>query len=182
MSAPRIVAIEGTDGCGKTTHAGWLADALCAAGVRAIAWHHPPPSVRGVAYEGGPYSLALHYALERARFVERLPDVDVVVADRWLWSTEVAAYVGSSDDHMALLNVARAEVRGLPEVSTILLHAPQEEIERRLRERGESTEGVAAQQAEYWRLAEHQGWPAVATTLPREQVTARLVGIVRGWL
>ncbi len=62
------------------------------------------------------------------------------------------------------------------------LHAPQEEIERRLRERGESIEGVAAQQAEYWRLAEHLGWPAVATTLPRERVTARLVQIVRGWL
>lgn len=181
MSAPRIVALEGVDAVGKSTHADHLADALCAAGVRAKAWHHPKPP--GTLNS---YARALYFALARARLVLHLPIAAdrpaVIVADRWLWSTEVAAHVGSNDDHLALLTVARAEIRGLPDASTILLHAPQEEIERRLRERGESIDGVAAQQAEYWRLAEHLGWPAVATTLPRERVTARLVQIVRGWL
>lgn len=177
MSAPRIVAIEGTDAVGKTTHAHHLALTLRREGMSAVPWEHRPADP-----ELGPYARALHYALERARFVERLPDVDVVVADRWLWSTEVAAQALGAGDAATLRNLARVERLKLPSAHVILLHAPQEEIERRLRARGESIDGVAAQQAEYWRLAEHQGWPAVATTLPREQVTARLVGIVRGWL
>jgi len=181
MSPPRIVALEGTDGCGKTTHAHHLALALRKAGVSASAWEHRPAPA-GL----GTYNRALHYALERATLasvgIEALGSPEVLVVDRWWPSNEVTGSLSIGGDYHALRALVTAERWALPSAYVILLHAPQAEIERRLAARGEPTDGVAEQQRAYIELAEHHGWPAVATTLSREQVTERLVGIVRGWL
>lgn len=176
-----IVPLEGVDAVGKSTHVAHLALALRRLGLCALPWHHQPPPP-----QLGAYGRALHFALERAALVDVwIPatgaGTQVVVCDRWWPSTEVAVSLGR-EPTMAGRSLVSAERWALPPAHVILLHAPQDEIERRLRARGESIDGVAAQQAEYIRLAEHQGWPAVATTLPREQVTERLVQIVRGWL
>lgn len=187
MNAPRIVALEGVHAAGKTTHVHHLALALRKAGVYALPWHHPKPPVECRT----PYSRALWYALSRATFLEdearpasHAEPRPVWIADRWSWSTLAdAECCTSSADGEAMRRLFDAEAvsrdRG---PLTILLTAPMAEIERRLTARGESTAGMREVHGEYLRLAEHQGWPAVATTLPREQVTARLVGIVRGWL
>ena len=186
MSAPRIVALEGVDASGKTTHTDHLALALRKAGVYALPWHHPkPPETCRTTY-----SRALWYALARAAFLENEAhpsshaEPPVWIVDRWSWSTIVDAMtVAPESDRtaMRLLYSAEMESKG-PTPLTILLTAPLAEIERRLIARGESTAGMRKVHGEYLRLAEWHGWPAVATSLPREQVTERLVGIVRGWL
>jgi len=189
VSAPRIVALEGVHAAGKTTHTDHLALALRRAGVYAMPWHHPKPPETCRT----PYSRALWYALARAAFLETTvveaattPDLPppVWIVDRWSWSTIVDAMtVAPESDRtaMRLLYSAEMESKG-PTPLTILLTAPLAEIERRLVARGESTAGMREVHGEYLRLAEWHGWPAVATSLPREQVTERLVGIVRGWL
>lgn len=189
MSAPRIVCLEGVHAAGKSTHTHHLALALRQSGVYALPWHHPAPPDRCRT----PYSRALHYAAERAQFIENeacsVPTSDALpppvwIVDRWSWSTLVdAEMMATWPDSDSMHQIYGAEVsRGHGSPLTILLTAPMVEIERRLVARGESTAGMREVHGEYLRLAEIYGWPAVATTLPREQVTARLVGIVRGWL
>lgn len=189
MSAPRIVVLEGVHAAGKTTHVHHLALELRKAGVYALSWTHPAPPAECRT----PYSRALWYALARAQFIENeacsvatsvaLPP-PVWIVDRWTWSTLVdAGTTATWPDSDSMHQLYSAEVaRGHGSPLTILLTAPLPEIERRLVARGESTTGMREVHGEYLRLAEIYGWPAVATTLPREQVTARLVGIVRGWL
>jgi thymidylate kinase len=188
MSPPRIVALEGVHASGKSTHVDHVALALRKAGVYALPWHHPKPPEQCRT----PYSRALWYALARATFLETTVPMHVShdlpatvwIVDRWSWSTAVE---GACSPEFPFTEAARhmldAEGEALPQGAlTILLTAPMAEIERRLTARGESTAGMREVHGEYLRLAEHHGWPAVATTLPREQVTERLVGIVRGWL
>ena len=78
---PIIVAIEGPDGCGKTRHVGRAVEHLRAQGIEARAFHHAKPG------EGNAVLDAIGYTEQRSALVDSLPRGDVVIADRWFWST-----------------------------------------------------------------------------------------------
>lgn len=81
---PIIVAIEGADGSGKTRHVRAAVEALWRAGhVRARAFHHPQPD----NVDPSPTRTASWYATVRRRFLDGLSAGDIVIADRWFWST-----------------------------------------------------------------------------------------------
>jgi dTMP kinase len=109
LVAPRFIALEGIDGCGKTTQAGLLADALEGRGLRVTRTREPGGTllgerVRKVVLSGEPGHLTLvaeaHlFAAARAELVERVvrPSLAAgrwVVSDRFLDSS--LAYQGAA--------------------------------------------------------------------------------------
>lgn len=81
---PIIVAIEGADGSGKTRHVQAAVESLGRAGYKARAFHHPAPKDPHCL---SGQELALWYAARRGDLIGSLSPGDVVVADRWFWST-----------------------------------------------------------------------------------------------
>ena len=75
--------IEGPDGSGKTTHVRAAVEHLRAVGIAARAFHHPAPPERGMPGE----RIAHWYAEQRRALLGALSPGDVVIADRWFWST-----------------------------------------------------------------------------------------------
>lgn len=170
-----IVALEGMDGVGKTSHTRALCAALCASGVDARAWHHPHPPITTFAT---PWLLGLWYATQRALWVSQLPDVSpaVYVVDRWVWSS----WTSSDEDLRALAHV---ESGCLPDVHTVLLTAPPHVIAARIEARGEppSADGEAVAKR-YSDLAVFGWWQEVDTDRDPREVTADLVRIAQVWL
>lgn len=179
-----LVSVEGCDGAGKSKHVGALAQALHDAGIVADTWEHDAP--RDVV-AGDPWSVGLHYASQRARLARHIRkgysgSIEVLVIDRWLWSTHVAAHttLRGPSVHGALLSLARAERFALPHEHTILLTAPVEVIAARLRARPEEVpDNLARAQGHYVALAVAHGWPVVNTDRDAAEVTRDLVAIVR---
>ncbi len=99
----RFVVIEGADGCGKSTQATRLADALRARGLAVKNLREPGSTrlgeaVRGLLLERGAQvsvrAEALLYLAARAQMVDEILSPTLasgtsVVCERWTWSTEV---------------------------------------------------------------------------------------------
>lgn len=136
---PRILVLEGPDGCGKSTHADRLAAALRAESVDAVAFHHAKPA------DADPVLAALDYAAQRRRLV-LAPPAAVIVADRWTPSTWCLGYAlsqmsGGTDAEAlrvgrALRSIAKMESRLLPPCSAVWLHALYCDLRARLAARG----------------------------------------------
>ena len=183
-----LVALEGLDAVGKTRHVDALAAALNAAELDAIEWKHPKPPYHDLA-PGTPWVQACWYAYQRAIFAQGYPILgdayDVLVIDRWLWSTHVAARAVARDaaHHpllTAMLHLVAGECDALPPVHTILLTAPVDVIAARLRARPEEVpDNLARAQGHYVALAVAHGWPVVNTDRDAAEVTRDLVAIVR---
>lgn len=88
---PVIVAIEGADAVGKSTHVRAAVEHLRVQGINARAFHHAKPD------EGDPGLDAIAYMEQRMALVASLAPGDVVVADRWFWST-IAFCLGRARD------------------------------------------------------------------------------------
>ena len=112
-----LAVIEGPDGVGKST--------TCYAVARALAdhnarwWFHrtPPPS-----RPRDPWSMALHYAAERAALAAAIRDGSeesaIVLCDRWTHTASVFADVRDSDAERAL---AEAETTALPQPALVVV-------------------------------------------------------------
>lgn len=144
MKRVRIVALEGPKGCGKSTLWAHMASILGSAAVDlpgplATFKHKSPPGSDYVQRAAG-------FMLDRLRFVEGLPDGDVVVlADRWVTSNDCFAWcLGASGLYAPKVNVRSlvlAELDALdrlaPQTQTcvIIVDRPDKELDDVARER-----------------------------------------------
>lgn len=176
--SPRVIVLEGPDGCGKTAHTDALAMALRARGISARSFHHARPP-QGAT----PYEAALHYAAERAGLLRRT-QCDVIVADRWHTSTGVLASAlrcTGSDPRVthAMALICEAEDDGFSLAGTALtevyLDAPDDVLDARLAARGTPATDLDWEiRAAYRRIT----GPRVLTEGPREEVAAQLTATV----
>lgn len=178
---PRILVLEGPDGCGKSTHADRLADALRAEGVDARAFHRTKPA------DADPILAALDYAAQRRRLV-LAPPAAVIVADRWAlstWALGVAMMRRSGAvEGEALRDFGRAEMLWgpvPPHYAQVFLTASHDVLNARLAARGTpATEMDLAIRDAY--ALRWQGVRFVTTDGPADVVAAELLAWARGVL
>lgn len=145
MSPPAYVALEGPEGCGKSTQARLLAEAIGAVLTRETGGTEVGERLRAILHDVSVTDLdsraeALMIAADRAQHVTQVvrPALDAgrhVVSDRSVYST--LAYQGYGrglpvDDLRRLNDWA---LRGTWPSLVILLDAPDHEIQRRMRAR-----------------------------------------------
>lgn len=170
---PRILVLEGPDGCGKSTHADRLAAALRAEGVDAVAFHHTKPA------DADPVLAALDYAAQRRRLV-LTPPAAVIVADRWSQSTWCLGK--ATEGRSSLCSLAAAESDWVESVALRLLEAPDDVLDARLAARG-----TPATEADRRLRDAYRGWGehftgTVDTSRPADDVAAELLAWARGVL
>lgn len=174
---PRVLVLEGPDGCGKSTHADRLAAALRAEGVDAVAFHHTKPA------DADPILAALDYAAQRRRLV-RKPPAAVIVADRWALSTRClgAAKVmhnGSAEGDL-LRGFGSAEMTWAPP-RMVVLTAPRDVLDARLAARGTPATEMDALLRDAYEL--HRGMLRfIDTSRPADVVAAELLAWARSAL
>ncbi len=196
----RLVALEGIDGCGKSTQAGALAEALGAAltfepgatplGARLrellLAPDAPPPS---------PRAEALLMAADRAEHVARVltPALNAgewVVSDRYAGSTIAYQGYGQGLDPAALEELVRWATGGLAADLSILVDVSVEEAAARLAAGGggkaDRLERLGADFARRVRdgfvaqaAADPAHWIVVDGTLEAAELTAHILDSVR---
>jgi len=130
----RLIVLEGCDGTGTSTNAKKLGEALQREGYKTLVYHHPPHRPGA-----GDWERSLHYARERAEMVTRTADDTVVVADRWVYSTDAIAMTLDGDVRGRLLALTALERMFLSSpILVVLLDAPDAVLDERLTARGES--------------------------------------------
>lgn len=177
----RLVVIEGPDAGGKSTQVSAVARQLRAGGVKADWWHHPRPDV---ADARSPWSLALFFAAARARLAAQLvagQGPDVLIVDRWTWSTTTAQIAREGGPLPAVECLTQGEEHSLPVPAlTVLLTASGDLLDKRLARRGEiRPQNATRLRAAYDDLAHAFGWPVVSTARERGEVTTELVRLIR---
>ncbi len=145
MARGRYIAFEGSEGCGKSTHAATLADALDAVLTRETGGTAIGRRIREILHDTAvtdlsPRSEALLTAADRAQHIAQLVEPALssgrhVVSDRTVYST--LAYQGYGrglplDDIRAINDWA---VQGVWPELVLLLEVPVEVVERRLQKR-----------------------------------------------
>lgn len=192
---PLMVAIEGSDGVGK----GAVIEHLLEHGVPGLMLAHFKHDARRAHTEDG-WCMANTFASQRAAYarvvVERRASalIDVILCDRWFWSTRVEALTRGVPDAtqnamLALVVAERAEYDGrvargeLRPMRTILLDAPTKVLEARTTQRdGKVHPNLAAIRSEYLSLAKNLGWPVVSTDCPIEEAAAKVTKIIDEWV
>lgn len=161
---PIIIAIEGPDGVGKTTHVKNAVEHLRAYGIAARAFHHTRPHADCIVLA------ARGYAWQRSILLDGMRDSDVVIANRWYWSTYAAsASVPDDQTEDALIDIARAERDSQPghcRIETIVLDAPSDVLDARLSARGEMLPDDREYIRRYYRDATISRRMRVDTTTP----------------
>lgn len=145
MARGRYIAFEGSEGCGKSTHAATLADALDAVLTRETGGTAIGRRIREILHDTAvtdlsPRSEALLTAADRAQHIAQLVEPALssgrhVVSDRTVYST--LAYQGYGrglplDDIRAINDWA---VQGVWPELVLLLEVPVDVVERRLQKR-----------------------------------------------
>ena len=177
---PKVIVLEGPDGCGKTAHTDLLADALLARGISVRSFHHAPPP-RGASR----FEAAMHYASQRQSLL-RMTQCDVIVADRWRLSTEVlgdalrALSTSPADplraESIALRRLAEVERSALPDDGVlVMLHAPSDVLDARLAARGTPATDLDRAIREVY-ARHYEG--LLLTDGPRGEVAAQLAAVV----
>ncbi len=141
-----FISFEGLDGCGKTTQAAMLADALELEGREVVRVREPGGTPTGErirellldpAATIGPAAEALLYAAARAQLVDgviapALARGSVVIADRFIDSSLAYQGVGRGLGLERILAVNQLATGGLMPDATVLLRlAPDEALRRR---------------------------------------------------
>jgi dTMP kinase len=153
-----FISFEGLDGCGKTTQAAMLADALELEGREVVRVREPGGTPTGErirellldpAAKIGPAAEALLYAAARAQLVEdviapALARGSVVIADRFIDSSLAYQGVGRGLGLERILAVNQLATGGLMPDATLLLRLGAEEAARR---RGTAPDRIEAEHA-----------------------------------
>lgn len=148
----KLIAVDGNHGSGKSHHVRALAANLRKHGVRASAWQHRAPAVTD------PYGAALDFAAQRHLYVTNplYAANEVRVTDRWVLSTAAVARTLPGDTHLplALDALVDAERYALPRPwLTLVLDAPDAELDARIRARGAEVSDVDRACREVYRNA-----------------------------
>ena len=190
MSGPLYVALEGVEGCGKSTHARRLADRLGAVVTREPGGTRIGALLRGILADPANIDMdarteALLMAADRAQHMAEVIEPALaagshVVSDRSVYSTLAYQGHGRGLDTSHLLDISSWALRGrLPDV-VVLLEVPDDVMRARLakrdldrfeREGHEFFERVAAG---FRALcdADPERWVTVDATLPKDEVEA----------
>jgi dTMP kinase len=153
-----FISFEGLDGCGKTTQAAMLADALELEGREVVRVREPGGTPTGErirellldpAAKIGPAAEALLYAAARAQLVEEviapaLARGSVVIADRFIDSSLAYQGVGRGLGLERILAVNQLATGGLMPDATLLLRLEADEAARR---RGSAPDRIEAEHA-----------------------------------
>jgi len=153
-----FISFEGLDGCGKTTQAAMLADALELEGREVVRVREPGGTPTGErirellldpAARIGPAAEALLYAAARAQLVHDViaPALDrgsVVIADRFIDSSLAYQGVGRGLGLEEILAVNQLATGGLMPDATLLLRLDLDEASRR---RGSAIDRIEAEHA-----------------------------------
>lgn len=94
-----LFVLEGADGTGKTHHTKLLVERLAAQGLTPREFHHKFPAT------GDPVGDAVEFMEQRRALVATLAKGDVVIADRWFWSTLAEREGIRSDNYARLFSV-----------------------------------------------------------------------------
>ncbi|QNI56562.1 dTMP kinase [Synechococcus sp. BIOS-E4-1] len=205
----RFLALEGIDGCGKTTQLRHLADWLPASGLMPSGatlhlTREPGGTPLGRALrelllnppqESAPAPTAelLLYAADRAQHVERmirpaLQRGDWVLSDRFSGSTIAYQGDGRGLDLQTILDLERIATVGVTPDLTFWLDLPLQESLKRRGARSDDrieAEGEAflARVSEgFQRLSAERGWTAVAADQSADQVQQLIRRRLRDWL
>jgi dTMP kinase len=171
-----FISFEGLDGCGKTTQAGMLADALELEGREVVRVREPGGTPTGErirellldpAARIGPAAEALLYAAARAQLVEdviapALARGSVVIADRFIDSSLASQGVGRGLGLERILAVNQLATGGLMPDATLLLRLSADEAARR---RGSDPDRIEAEHAGFHAHVAG-GFDAAATRFP----------------
>ncbi|MEM2875011.1 MAG: dTMP kinase [Candidatus Hadarchaeales archaeon] len=188
----KLIAIEGADGCGKSTHARLLSNWLRSRGYRVLLTSEPTDSVFGRVIRDalrGKLTLpreaeAAIFAADRALHVSRVikPAIrsgTIVVSERYLHSS--FAYQparGVSEEWVRRLN------RCMPRPDlTIILDVPTRETMRRVRSKGpdvfeRDSDFQRSVRENYLRLAREEDLVVVDTSRPKDEVQKEIRSIV----
>lgn len=168
MAGGRFIAFEGGEGCGKSTQARMLAEALCAHGLAVDLTREPGGTPGGEAIRRllldppgngwGPQAEALLFAAARADHVARLIRPAVaegrwVISDRFVDSSR--AYQGGAggvgdETVQALHAIGSGALR--PDLTILLTVDPQTAVERTHRRDGGATDAIGGRDADYHRI------------------------------
>lgn len=197
MSRGRYIAFEGAEGCGKSTHAARLAEALGAVLTRETGGTPIGRRIREILHDTSvtdlaPRAEALLAAADRAQHITEVVEPALsaghhVVSDRTVYST--LAYQGYGrglplDDVRSINDWA---VRGIWPELVLLMEIPLAEQERRLAKRTldrfEQEDGGFHQRVrEGFRAladAEPERWVVIDATMSRDEVAAAVRSAVR---
>ena len=155
-----FISFEGLDGCGKTTQAAMLADALELEGREVVRVREPGGTPTGERIREllldplatiGPAAEALLYAAARAQLVSEviapaLGRGSVVVADRFIDSSLAYQGVARGLGLERILAVNQFATGGVMPDRTLLLRIPADEAERR---RGATPDRIEAEGARF---------------------------------
>jgi len=167
---PRILVLEGPDGCGKSSHADRLAAVLRAEGHNARAFHHTKPA------DADPVLAALDYARQRRVLCLHAEPGEVIVVDRWWHSSEMMG------EPLNRLASTEANIAGfVPPLACLI--APDRVLDARLAARGApATAQEKALRRTYSTEAKWRPWRVVDTSRPADDVAAELLAWARGVL
>jgi dTMP kinase len=182
-----LITFEGTEGAGKTTQIGLLADALRSAGHTVLVTREPGGTpfgvrLRGMLLEPGgdppaPYAELFLYLADRAQHVRDViaPALErgtLVLCDRFADATAAYQGVARGLDREVIARANRAATGGLRPDLTLLLEFERVEVglERaRRRQAGDGTAGVEdrfeRERVEFHRLV-RQGYRELAAAEP----------------
>lgn len=172
-----LVVIEGPDGSGKSSVCRLVAAML----PDAREWHHrPPPADR----PRDPWSLALHYAAERAALAAAIRDGSeesaVVIVDRW-WMT-AHAFALANRGPLAVHDLTWVERDALPPPAlVVVLDASGSTLDAR---RPDASAAERRARAVYRDEGVRARWGAVVVSAEgaAEDVAREVAGLVRGAL
>lgn len=172
-----LVVIEGPDGSGKSSVCRLVATML----PDAREWHHrPPPPDR----PRDPWSLALHYAAERAAIAAAIRDGSeesaIVIVDRW-WMT-AHAFALANRGPLAVHDLTWVERDALPPPAlVVVLDASGSTLDAR---RPDASAAERRARAVYRDEGVRARWGAVVVSAEgaAEDVAREVAGLVRGAL
>lgn len=163
---PEIIALEGVDGCGKSTMCQALGEKYSNIKFVAIADFYTLAPVKDyICSKAAPMSNALMYVaslIDRKHVVDAITEAQVqyVVMDRSLWSTVVASYVYHNQDTQSVLDVFSAVSDYLPIPEQILvLDVPYEVCRSRISSRPDAVKRYdGMSRSEYQQHMEFYHW------------------------
>jgi dTMP kinase len=197
MSTGRYITLEGAEGCGKSTHAARLADALTAVLTRETGGTAIGQRIRAILHDTSVTDLshraeALLAAADRAQHIHQvvapaLADGRHVVSDRSVYSTLAYQGYGRELPLAEVRHINEWAMGGLWPQLVLLLDAAPEVLESRMR--GRQLDRFEQEGDEFHRRvregfrqmaeAEPERWVLIDASLPRDEVAEAIRAAVR---